>query len=102
MNPIEKILDIKLKNNDKYLINKILSYLSQCELCKNIHDNEYLIYNSKLELIYVCSNCWKKIPFCTNCDRRYLKNKHINIYESSFTSKKGCVMNCNKLLRYRF
>ena len=37
---IEIILDEKLKNNEKYLVKKILSYIDWCDFCTFENDNK--------------------------------------------------------------
>jgi len=52
---IQNILDILLKKNDKYLIDKILSYIKyKCSICNNYCDDTN--YCNYCNLIF-CSHC---------------------------------------------
>jgi hypothetical protein len=74
MEEISNILDKKLKNNDKYLVKKILSYIyGNCDNCSCPVLNE-----SDLILVYhgenciddqrkYCKNCLKYTEYCKYC-----------------------------------
>lgn len=79
---IRKILDIKLKNNDINLIEKILSYIKpNCYACKKTDIEHNLIkvkHNSDCEYKYIleyrCIDCVTHTPYiycpdaCFHCD----------------------------------
>ena len=60
------ILDTRLKNNDKHLINHILSYLKcKCDIC---NEQYYADNGNKIYCIDdMCENANKNVYYCDNC-----------------------------------
>jgi hypothetical protein len=62
MNDIKEILDIKLKNNDKYIIKHIISFLHrQCYYCNTFNCEK------DLEIVYIGNNCKLYEEYCKKC-----------------------------------
>ena len=86
METVSKILDIKLKNNDKYIGNHILSFLqSKCHECKQtvFIDDCIKVFHTENECcdrnthVYRCYRCSCQHPY-NRCVDMCLQCEYIN------------------------
>ena len=85
MQEVRDILDTKLKNNDKHLIDNILSFISPetnvCFQCKCCDVVEYI----KDKGYYMCIYCINKsvlaVSFNTICEIHKLHNKWLSLLD---------------------
>lgn len=90
------LLDKKLKNNDKYIIDKIMEFLDeQCYFCGRFISkiDIILVYTGKNcvdeNQKYCCSNCIEDKIYCENC-------KTYHIQESMYDLIDGICNYCQK------
>ena len=94
-----EMLDIKLKDNDKNIIDMIMSYVVEnCDICgcKSIDElNEVDDYDLQCmtdceeeEPEYICDDC-KRTDFCYSCDKHLCKCRE-DIYDDGKCSAKDC------------
>ena len=90
MEEIKNILDLKLKNNDINLVDKILSFiLVDCDICKKKSFDDFKeTWNDK----FYCQRCYHNpiliFHKCVSCFKYYLSSNHNNVCGI-------CLKNCN-------